>query len=196
MALEVTELRRVMGIDAGFTATGIVVVELVPYDLLGRRKDRVAAAVTVRTTPDGRRRGLRVADSDAERCQLVARAILDTAREWHVEGVVTELPNAGAQGARPNRSMGMATGVVAACVEAMVLPAEWVTPFDVKRVATGRRDGSKEDVQAAVYELFEWAPGTIGLHKWQKEHTADGAGAVRAAERGVLIRGLRGRAAA
>lgn len=191
------ELPRVMGIDAGFLATGIVVVELVPYDPGLQARDRVLAAVTVRTTPDGRRkRGLRVADSDAERCQVTARAILDTATEWHVQGVVVELPNAGAQGARPNRSMGLATGVVAACVEALRLPVEWVTPFDVKKVATGRRDGSKDDVQAAMFEMFDWVPGTIGHRKWEREHVADGAGAVRAADRGVLIRGLRSRAAA
>ena len=45
-----------MGIDAGLTATGIVVVELVPYDLLPSMRDRVVAAVTVRTAPDARRK--------------------------------------------------------------------------------------------------------------------------------------------
>jgi len=180
---------RVLGVDVGFVATGLAVVELAP---VGER-DLVLAVETVRTVASGKKRGLRVADSDAERCQEVARAVLRVARQWDVSGLIVELPNAGAQGARPNRAMGMATGVIAACVEALVLPVEWVTPFDVKKVATGRRSGTKEQVQEAVTRLLEWAPGTISRVASRREHEADAAGAVRAADGGVLIRSLRPR---
>ncbi|MFS8536089.1 MAG: hypothetical protein FWJ65_13120, partial [Limnochordales bacterium] len=98
----------VMGIDAGFQAMGVVIAQ-------GRT---ILHAATCRTEPQARKRGVRVADDDAERCQQLARFLLNVIREWRPQGAVVELPHGGAQGARANRSMGMATGVVAAVLEA------------------------------------------------------------------------------
>jgi Holliday junction resolvasome RuvABC endonuclease subunit len=189
---------RILGIDAGFVATGLVVVELGAVAAgSAAASDRILAAVTVRTDATGaKRRGLRVADSDAERCQVATRAILSLAREWDVAGVVAELPHGGAQGARANRAMGLATGVVAASVEALGLPAEWVTPAAAKKAATGRADASKADVQAAVERRFAWAAGTVGRYAWEREHVSDAAAAVLAAAGGTLVRALRPRASA
>ena len=87
--------------------------------------------------------------------------------------------------------MGMATGVVAATIEALRLAAEWVTPGAVKKAAAGHIQATKDEVQVAVFRRFEWTDGTIGRYEWQREHVADAAGAVLAASAGTLLRTLR-----
>jgi len=169
---------RVLGIDAGFAAMGLVVAQ----------DGRVIHYDTCRTERTAKKRGIRVADDDAERSQELARFLHDAIDEWRPAGAIVELPTGGAQGARANRSMGMATGIVVTVLELSRLPAEWVTPDDVKRAATGRRNASKADVQAAVRRHFEWADWP--RYKWQQEHMADAAGAIMAAEGGTLLRAL------
>lgn len=198
-------MAKLMGIDAGFQASGVVIVELgdVDANTTGPASRRILHAESFRTKPSPKKRGIRVADDDAERCQELARFLIDTIRIHQPAGAVVELPSGGAQGARANRAMGMATGVVVAVLEVAELPVEWVTPGDVKVAATGRRDGSKEAVQEAVREAFDWEEGGHGdkgrggesrshwpRHKWAQEHVADAAAAVMAAEGGTLIRAL------
>lgn len=190
-----TMMAKLMGIDAGFQACGVVVVELgnADADTTGPASRRILHAESFRTKPSPKKRGIRVADDDAERCQQLARFLIDTIRTYRPAGAVVELPSGGAQGARANRAMGMATGVVVAVLEIAELPAEWVTPGDVKVAATGRRDGSKVAVQAAVREAFDWGRGDKGhwpRYKWAQEHVADAAAAVLAAEGGTLMRAL------
>ncbi|WP_374712267.1 crossover junction endodeoxyribonuclease RuvC [Symbiobacterium terraclitae] len=169
----------VMGIDAGLQGMGVVIA----------RGRTIVYAGTSRTQKSGKK-GLRVADDDADRCQQHARFLLGVVQEWKPQGAVVELPSGGAQGARANRSMGLATGVVAAALEAAGLPAEWVTPGAVKKAATGRKDASKDEVEQAVRRAFNWQaqpPRT----KAEAEHVFDAAGALLAAENGTLLRALR-----
>lgn len=196
-------MAKILGIDAGFATMGAVIVELSDVGDGDPASRQILFAETCRTEPTPRKRGVRVADDDAERCQELARFLIDTIRSHQPAGAVVELPSGGAQGARANRAMGMATGVVVAVLEMTELPAEWVTPGDVKVAATGRRDGSKVAVQAAVREAFDWGRGDKGdkrrddetrshwpKHKWAQEHVADAAAAVLAAEGGTLMRAL------
>lgn len=170
---------RVMAIDAGFAGMGVVVAE-------GRR---IVHAATCRTERTAKKRGIRVADDDAERAQTLARFLLDIISEWGPAGVVVELPSGGAQGARANRAMGMSSGIVAAVLEAAGLPAEWVTPQAVKKAATGRKDGSKDAVAASVSRQFEWTTALPKV-KADLEHIYDAAGALLAAQGGTLMRTL------
>lgn len=177
-------MARLLGIDAGFAAVGVVVVDVTEPSVR-----QVLFAETCRTKRTAKKRGIRVADDDAERCQEVARFLIDAIRTHQPAGAVVELPSGGAQGARANRSMGMATGIVTSVLEAAELPSEWVTPQMVKKAATGRNDGSKADVQKAVRRIFEW-DNHWPKYKWAQEHVADAAAAVLAAEGGTLIRTL------
>lgn len=196
-------MTKLLGIDAGFQAMGTVIVELGDMGDGDTAFRQILFAETCRTKRTAKKRGIRVADDDAERCQKLARFLLDIICTHNPAGAVVELPSGGAKGARSNRAMGMATGVVVAVLEIAKLPAEWVTPQMVKKAATGRNDGSKEAVQEAVQEAFDWGRGVGGdkgrggdvrshwpRHKWAQEHVADAAAAVLAAEGGTLIRAL------
>ncbi|MFZ5815342.1 MAG: crossover junction endodeoxyribonuclease RuvC [Bacillota bacterium] len=169
----------VIGLDVGFQALGIVVAQ-------GRT---ILHATAIRTERTARKRGVRVADDDVERCRQLAAGLLEVIRRFRPAGAVAEMPNGGAQGARANRSMGMATAVVATLLEVEGLPLEAVTPLEVKKAAAGRKDAAKEDVQEQVAKRFEWGdhrPRT----KAEWEHVADAAGALLAAEGGTLMRTL------
>lgn len=174
---------RVMGIDAGLQGMGVVIAQ-------GKT---IIYAGTSRTQRSGKK-GLRVADDDADRCQQHARFLLSVIREWQPAGAVVELPSGGAQGARANRCMGMATGIVATALEAAGIPVEWVTPGEVKKTAAGRRDASKAEVEQTVCQAFTWQappPRT----KAEAEHVYDAAGALLAARNGTLMRALEQRGA-
>lgn len=172
---------RLLGIDAGFAALGVVIIE--DGTVL-----HAEAARTARTTK--KKRGLRVADDDADRCQQLARCLAWIIEEWRPAGAVVELPGGGARGARAHRAMGMATALVAAVLELSDLPAEWVTPAEGKKAAAGRMDASKEQVQHGVRRAFQWPEGAA----WpacEAEHIYDAAAAVLAARNGTLARALR-----
>lgn len=182
----------VVGIDAGFTATGLVAVKLHPDRLA------VVAVEVVRTQPSGRKRGVRVADDDAER----ATTLFDGVREFlggaAAAGAVVELPTGGARGARANRTMGIATAAVCAAVRGADVPVEWVTPRAVKVAAGGRPAASKAEVAAGARLGLYWdevlaqmgdMPISVAEHVW------DAAGAVLAAQGGTLIGALRRRSA-
>lgn len=168
----------IAGIDVGLVACGVVVIDV------AASPPSVVRYATLRTERQAGKRGLRVADDDARRATELAVWLRE--RLAGVRGVVAELPTAGAQGARANRSMGLSTGIVVATIALAGLPAEWVTPGEGKKAATGRRDGSKEQVQAAVFERLRWP--TLGRYAWEREHVADAAAAVLAAWEGTLVR--------
>lgn len=173
-------VHRLLAIDAGFAAMGIVVAE----------GPHVLYAETVRTERTAKRRRIRVADDDAERCMQLARRLLWVIRALGVAGAVVELPHGGAQGARAARAMGMATGAVAAVLESMSLPAEWMLPGEVKAAVAGRRDATKQDVAAAVKAKLDWSQVEVPQAQAEAEHIYDAAAALIAARDGPLARAL------
>lgn len=173
----------VVGIDAGFTATGLVAVDL--------EHGRVVQSACLRTQKTTTKRAVRVADDDAERCADIARGVVEFLHRQGPQVVVVELPGGAAKGARAQRAMALATGVVVTVLALGGYAAEWVTPGQGKKAATGRRDASKQDVEAAVRAHYEWAPGTLPKVAAQREHICDAAAAVLAAEHGALINAAR-----
>lgn len=172
-------MSRILLIDAGFTGMGAVVAD-------GRT---VIWAGTSRTAKSTEKKGVRVADDDTERCQTQARFLLDVIAIYQPAGAVVEMPSGGAQGARANRAMGMATAIVATVLEATGLPCEIVTPGAGKKAATGKRDGSKDEVEATVRTAYQWG-AWLPKVKADREHVCDAAAAGMAAEHGTLMRAL------
>jgi Holliday junction resolvasome RuvABC endonuclease subunit len=52
--------------------------------------------------------------------------------------------------------MALAIGTVSAAIELLGLPVEWVTPTEVKQVATGMRSASKDEMMDACRKSFKF----------------------------------------
>ena len=188
----------ILGVDVGFVATGLALVDV--------RASTIVAVAVVRTERQAKKRGIRVADDDAERCCILRRGIWDFLRghrdtvyserglgadppHERISGIVAELPHAGAKSARAIRSMALATGACVATFDELGLPVEYVTPRDVKLI-TGSAKAEKADVARAVDRrltfatLAELEPFPRSLH----EHVYDAAAAVLAAWDGNVVR--------
>lgn len=167
----------VLALDAGFTALGWAVL----------KAGRIVALGCIRTAKTTRKGRVRVADDDAERTQVLARELAGIIRTHSVQGLVAELPSAGAKGARAIGCMARAGAIVATVAELLTVPAEWLTPGDIKAVA-GSKAASKADVEAAV--LCRWPDAPLPKVKAEREHVADALACYIAAENGTLVRML------
>lgn len=172
----------VLAVDVGFVATGWAVLAA----------GRIISVGCIRTDGSDRKRGVRASDSDAERTACIARQLDRVIRGFQIRGVIAELPTAGAKGARAIACMARASAIVATVVELHGLPAEFVTPMDVKKV-TGTATASKDEVEAAV--IRRWPAASLPKLKCEREHVADALGAYLAAENGTLVRTLLAQAA-
>lgn len=176
---DATKAPTVLAVDAGFTACGWAVL----------KAGQPVAAGCIRTEKTNRKRAVRVADDDAERCAYLARELARIVQAHNVKGLVAEMPSAGGQSARAVACMAKAGAVLAAVVELLQLPAEWLTPGEIKAVA-GSKSASKADVEAAV--LRRWPNAPLPSLKCEREHVADALAAFMAAEHGSLCRLLSG----
>lgn len=175
--------QALIAVDAGFTSVGWAVLV----------QGRIIACGCIRTERSPKKRAVRVADDDAERCAVIARQIAEVIRKHHVKGMLAELPSSGAKAARAMACMARAGAILATVAELLELPAAWVTPQEVKQIA-GRKDASKDDVERAV--LVRWPDAPLPKAKGEREHVADALAAYLAAEHGNLVRLLNGGTAA
>lgn len=123
-----------------------------------------------------------VADVDLLKCKHIWTKLNGVYQEcinndMQPKGLVVETPTAGAKGARANRCMGMATGIIA-CIadywrENYSCMSKWIQPRESKKHLLGRANASKDDMEAAVRALwpdFEWPELQKDL-----EHVGDAA---------------------
>lgn len=174
---------NLLAIDVGFAATGWVVAAI-----KGNGDYVIINSGTVITEPPKGKTSVRVADCDIERAAMIYRGILCVVERDKIAGIAIELPSGGAQGARANRAMGIATGIAAAIVAASKLPCEYVTPNAVKMALVGNRAASKDQMMKAATErhtYYAW-PSTKRL----LEHQSDAVGVVEAIKHGQLYRML------
>lgn len=172
---------RLLGIDAGFAAMGVVVAE-------GERIIHSAVCHTERTA---KKRGVRVADDDAERLQMLADFLRCAIQVWTPMGAVVELPGGAGKSSMAVKAMAMGHAAAVLTLHLLDFPAEWVTPQMVKKAATGSNNGAKGDVAKVVLSRFTWDQGALPRHKQDDEHIYDAAGALFAARQGTLVRALK-----
>lgn len=173
----------ILAVDVGFVATGVA---LMAREGAGWRAAMVAC---ISAPPDPRKRKLLVAHQDAARVAHIARRLRDIVRNYGVKRIVVELPHGGAQGARANRCMGMATAMIVALAECEGLAAEYYTPMDTRTAAVpGARKVSKDEVAAAMSKRW---PGVVPQAPREvREAVADALATFAAAESGNLVRSL------
>jgi Holliday junction resolvasome RuvABC endonuclease subunit len=196
----------VLAADVGFQATGLALFDV------SVSPARLVSTLCVRPKKDTKRKHLLVADSDADRVARMARGVAEFVRANKVTQMVAELPSGGAQGARANRAMGIATGFIATLTETMGLASEWYTPNETRDAAVGKpqklpkvpkdatkteakaikkqrnmlKKGIKERVIAAMQERY---PDLQAIEIYADlEHIADACACFCAAENGNLVR--------
>ena len=179
---------RLMCLDVGFLATGLVIVE----------DGDIAMAECFMTQKGASRKKIRKSDDDVRRCQEIFRWLLRVRSDHDeagkpIQGIVAELPVSGGQSARAVGAMARAQALVAAFAEASCLPTEWVSPDDLKKAAVGRRDASKKQIQNAVLRRWNKSrdlnrASRDAESRW--EHVADAAASYIAVEHGDLVRAL------
>lgn len=169
-------MKFVIGIDAGFTHTGISIFKVVNGQL------RFYKCKTIKTEKSEKKKQVRVADDDAERIVKLVLEMGEFVSECVQEGnkayTVIELPSAGAQGARALRAMALVTGALVAFLTVMDMPSEYVTANDVKIALTGKKTASKDEIMNRVRQKMNNYNHLFPKTKDEFEHVADSVGAV------------------
>lgn len=183
----------VMGLDVGFVNMGCVAFEL----NVGGGLDLKDCCV-ISTEKSNAKLNIRQADDDVRRSRELTKGLVSFYQNNVGMSdkvlVVTEFPHGGAQGARPNRTMGMATGIVATFIEIFQDLNDNVTPQQTKIGMTGMKSASKKEVMDNAVLFLCGDPkmktNNRGKTEWyyyvdQKvfredvfEHIADAVGAV------------------
>ena len=177
-------MKSVIAIDMGFAAVGIAC-----FHVAENGSGKLHGAHAFKTKKNAqRRKGLRVADDDAERCRELTQWLegMVDYLAGRPAGAIVELPSGGAQGARANRCMGMATGVVVTFLTMRGIPTEWITPQAVKKAATGRIYAKKEEMIARAWQRFPLGNAMA----WEKEHIADACWTFEAGKSTPLVQAL------
>lgn len=167
-------MKYVIGIDAGFTHTGVSIFKSVGGKLMYSSGD------TFTTEKREKKKQVRVADDDADR---IMKLILDLDKFLSENGCydgdmycVIELPSAGAQGARALRAMALITGAIVTFVTLKNIAVEYVTPNDVKIAVTGKKTASKDEIMDRIKKSMPNAEFPKTKDKF--EHIADSIGAI------------------
>lgn len=184
---------QVMGIDLSFRKTGYMLAVLDPTTQAYTLQKGGTISNPSQST---KARPLYVADDDIACAKYLTRQILELIDQSNAKLFAIEVPTGGAQGARANRTMGIATGLIAAATEVRPIPVVWVQPGHTKalvpkemaREHTGK-DATKAKVQAYVRHIWPGHPWDSYL-KGDIEHVADAAGALLVAKNSELFNQL------
>ena len=164
-----------LSLDIGFRFTGWSVFNknmIIAYGCITTKKSKLKSA--------------RTADDDARCCAEIANQLTVIIKEYKVKAVIGEMPHGGAQSARPNRTMALASGVTSAVAAVLNLPVSWTTPLQVKLAATGRNKADKEDVIKGIKEKFKYFKFEYS-DETEFEHIADSIGAYLALKSDNLV---------
>jgi len=199
---------NVLAIDVGFAASGMAVFDISksPAELL-----HVACSRPKKDT----KKHHYVADSDVDRVRRMTSDIKHVVDTYNICLFIVELPSGGAQGARANRCMGIATGMIATLVEMYGIGVDWRTPGETRKAGLGeggmfllenvkRKKGdvktkkeksdNKKNIKDRVMENMERMYPELSsvTVKADKEHIADAVATYESAKDGNLIRALKG----
>ncbi len=163
----------VFGVDPAFANFGLVV-----YDVA---EDILLACYTFRTKKEAKKRGIYVADDDSRRLAETTREYLNVIDQWKPKLIFSETPAGGAQGFRPAQGLAYANALATIPPLTAGITVVNITARDAKKAATGKVDGSKEAVAAAVRKRFPGAPhAPFSKVKALNEHQYDAASTLMA----------------
>jgi Holliday junction resolvasome RuvABC endonuclease subunit len=175
----------IVGLDVAFRSIGWVKLDLETFEVVG------AGCLHTDKRAGKKHKGVKVADDDVRCCAELAEELAKLISRMTV--VAAEIPTGGAKGDRASRSMGMATGVIAAVCTILGVPAIWISPMDSKKTSTGARFASKSMMAAAAKAKFPTLLEFLTGKLCHDEHICDAACAVAAAESDATMRRIRAR---
>lgn len=143
---------RIFGLDAGYGAPGMVLVDVPPnWDLANSTIMRVQCVVS--TCSINRES---VALDDVRRILAVVKAIHDMAKGADL--AIVELPLAGSRSFRAAKGMAYATAMSVASLFQLNVPTVLINPYNNKRGSTGNPRAEKEEVIGAVHQVWSEIP--------------------------------------
>lgn len=170
---------RVAGVDLGFRVTGVALADITPQGALV-----AAGAYCVKTAQDPGKKSMFVSHQDADCAEHLAKHLVELLNQPAIQLVCVELPHGGAKGARANRCMGIATGVMASVRMVLKRSMEYYTPRDTRIAATGTDEATKQQVIDAMHGLYEWQEQRP---RELEEAVADAFATIEAARRGGML---------
>ena len=164
----------VLGVDPGFAAMGLAVLE---KSTTGPVKTLELRSVKTQKSSKKALRGMRIAADDQRRITELHNALAETAVKYNVHAIAYEVYQPfkaqGGNAWKASRAEGM---VQCFALERQLLLLPFL-PVDLKLAIVGKRSASKLEVQQGLYQKAENFEAMIDeILKGEREHVADAAG--------------------
>jgi superfamily II DNA or RNA helicase/Holliday junction resolvasome RuvABC endonuclease subunit len=170
--------RFVVGLDPSFTHFALVAVDLATW--------WPVAVTTLVTAPSDRKLGLRKADDDGRRLEILATGIRDFLKTYPPALLCCETPSSGAQSAAALKGLAYAKAILVAAHVYHEVPTIWLLPGEIKERVGGGLTATKAHVADGVRAVRarddrSWAGAGWDPTKDRSEHQYDAAAAILAA---------------
>jgi Holliday junction resolvasome RuvABC endonuclease subunit len=184
---------KLLGCDPGLASFGLAIMSLEP-------RPRVVQLEVLRTERNVERRRLRVADDTCDRSRRLAHTLLARLDEHPDVIAICVEAWQGTYGKIPHQvvgGLGRVRGILDTLAELHELPIIEEPPQTLKRLVTGNRKASKEEVRDTLENRFPELAGLWPSQKTLQEHAGDAvATCVAGLESDIVRAALRGRGAA
>jgi len=172
-----------LGIDPGFAAVGYALVELLP---VGERVEELGVLLTEKS---GKVRAVRASDDNVRRGREIDFGLWSVASSSmrSVVAICAEsmsFPRHAGNAAK----MAMCWGVIVGISARLGIPIVQASPQEVKKAVVGKKDASKEEVQAALKARYPCPATSVPFTKTRIEHPFDALGAVVACLDSEVVR--------
>lgn len=169
----------IVGMDPSFTHYGLVAVDLADWWPGGM--------TTIETAKSDRKLGLRVADDDTRRLELLLAGIRDFLATYPPLLICCETPSSGAQSADALKGLSYAKALAVASKVFRDVPTAWLLPGEIKERVGGSLTTSKADVADMVRAVKSasgrrWIEANWDPLKGKSEHQFDAAASILAAQ--------------
>lgn len=168
-----------LGLDPGLANLGIAVVELVGGG------DKLVHLDVMRTEKSAKKRDVLASDDNLRRAREVSVRLMSVFTTYKIAAICAEsmsFPRSSSAAAK----MAMCWGAAAMLVAQNDIPLVQASPQEIKQTVCGRKDASKEDVEAAVRARYPNAHGLFSgrappIAPSYREHAYDAAAAIMTA---------------
>lgn len=182
----------ILCVDVGLANIGAVVIDPLvgvyfPTMPPKRAEPRIVELAYCHTEKIDKKSRWRHSDDKGRRVQDGARFYADIVKRHQIKRAAAELPIGGAPNSQAATDLAYASATFLSVMEVFDVAVEFYAPSEVKKAATGKTNGTKDQVMAAVAELY---PAILDEfpRKSEREHVSDAFGVYLAARNGNLFR--------